>query len=229
MIKFRVKRSRLLWSAFILLITLNLVVGGLAYRYLGQIDENYSRLLDQGIPFLNSMQTATVQSSRAYAVLIDLTQAQTPAEVATLEAELPKIREVSDRIFGSPLNEKAVPAELKPVFNEIRALRDQNRARLEHFVDLIHAARMAEASLYLRTEIYPAQQTYLTKLDAFCDRYQESFATLNQKLTAENAQSRTFIVGLSAVPLAIALGMLALALLLVLLLMVLLRRTGSTA
>lgn len=223
------KRSRLIWSVVALLITLNLVVGALAYRYLGRVDENYSKLLNEGIPFLNAMQTATAQASRGYAVLIDLTQAQTPAEVAALEAELAKIREVSDRIFGSSLNEKAVPVELKPAYEDIRALRIENRARREHFTDLIHAGRSADAAAYLRTEIYPAQKTYLTKLDTFCDRYQETFAALNRQLTAENAQSRTLLVGLSTLPVTLAMFSIIAVVLVVLLLAVWIVFPGSSA
>jgi tetrahydromethanopterin S-methyltransferase subunit F len=184
------------------------VVDGLAYRYLGRVDKNYSRLLNEGIPFLNAMQSATAQSSRAYAVIIDLTQTQTPAEVAALEAELAKIREVADRIFGSPLYEKAVPAELKPAYEEIRAMRNDNRVRREHFMDFINAGRRADATTVLRTEISPAQKTYISKLDAFCDRYQDTFAALNQKLSDDNFRNRSLLFGLSAAPVAILLGML---------------------
>ena len=56
------------------LIGLNLAVGAAAYRYLGRIDADYSRLLGEGIPFLNSMQGATGLASRTYALKVDREQ-----------------------------------------------------------------------------------------------------------------------------------------------------------
>src|SRR5262245_20224275 len=100
------------------LIGLTLAVGAAAYRYLGRIDADYPRLLSEGIPFLNSMQGATGLASRSYALMVDREQATNPAEAAQIEAEMDRVRAQSDQIFASPLNERAIPPELKPAFEE---------------------------------------------------------------------------------------------------------------
>ena len=136
------------------LIGLNLAVGAAAYRYLGRIDADYSRLLGEGIPFLNSMQGATGLASRTYALKVDREQAATPAEAARIEAEMDHVRQMSDQIFASPLNERAVPAELKPAYEEIRKFREGGRDRRAQYLALLNAGKTAEASTYLRDDIY---------------------------------------------------------------------------
>ena len=62
------------------------------------------------------------------------------------------------------------------------------------------------SSDYLREDIYEAHRTFLAKLDAFCDAYQDQFARLNRELNDANNQSRTFLFGLSALPVAVIAG-----------------------
>jgi hypothetical protein len=181
-------------------IVLNLAVGVLAYRYLGNIGATYTRLLGQGIPFLNNMQTVTAQVSRSYGVLIDLSETQTPEDVARLDAEFQSIRKVSAEIFASPLNDLAVPEKLKPEFAAIVEMRKDGKARTDHFLELVHRGQLPEARLVLHREIYPIQKAYLTKLDHFCDEYQATFAGLNQQLVSANNQSRSVLFGLAAFP-----------------------------
>lgn len=193
-------------------IVLNLVVGVLAYRYLGEISATYTRLLNQGIPFLNNMQTVTAHASRSYGILIDLSEAQAPAEISHLEEELQSIRKASEEIFASPLNDQAIPEKLRPEFANILQLRKEGRARADHFLVLVHGGQSAKARTALRQEVYPLQKAYLTKLDRFCDAYQETFASLNQQLTAENNQSRSLLFGLAAFPAVLLTAVLGLAL-----------------
>lgn len=182
------------------MIILNLGVGALAYHYLEQVDASYSRLLNEGIPFLNSMQSATAQSSRAYTVLVDLSQAESTEEIARLENDLKDVRKVSDDIFASPLNEVAVPARLKPSYLALIATRKDGRALTEHFLELVRAHQLAEARAFLRNDVYAAHKAYLAKLDHFCDEYQETFATLNRELVNKNSLSRSLLFGLAAIP-----------------------------
>jgi hypothetical protein len=204
---------RLVWSALFLLIALNFFVGGMAYRYLGRIDASYTLLLNEGIPFLNNMQTATTQASRSYGLLVDLSEAGTPEEAAQLEADLVAVRAVSEQIFTSPLDEKAVPEELKAGYNEIRQMRKEGRGRVGAFLDLVHQRKLTEARAFLHHEIYPAHKAYLTKLDTFCDRYQDTFQALNRKLTDENARGRSLLFGLAAAPAVVLLALVVLAIL----------------
>jgi hypothetical protein len=190
-------------AVLLALIALNLGVGAVAYRYLGRIDADYTRLLSEGIPFLNNMQTATGLSSRTYALMVDREQAATPAEAAAIEAQLDQLRVESDRIFASPLNERAIPSELQSAFEEIRKFRETARERRTKYLGLLRDGRNAEASDFLREDIYETHRVYLGKLDAFCDAYQEQFARLNRELNDAHNQSRTFLFGLSAAPVAI--------------------------
>jgi hypothetical protein len=188
------------------LIALNLAVGAVAYRYLGRIDADYTRLLNEGIPFLNSMQSATALSSRSYALMVDREQARTPAQAAQIEAEMEQVRAASDRIFADRLIDRAVPPALKPAFEEIRKFREDGRERRTKYLALLHDGLTSEASDFLRDDIYEAHRAYLSKLDVFCDAYEEQFARLNRQLNEANNQSRNFLFGLSAVPLAIIAG-----------------------
>lgn len=188
------------------LIALNLAVGAAAYRYLGRIDADYSRLLAEGIPFLNSMQGATGLASRSYALMVDREQAASPDESARIEAEMERVRQQSDLIFSSPHNDRAIPPGLQPAFAAIKEFRVGTRELRERYLALLREGRAAEASAFLREDIYAAHRAYLTKLDAFCDAYQEQFARLNQELNDANQQSRAFLFGLSALPIAIIAG-----------------------
>ena len=100
----------------------------------------------------------------------------------------------------------AIPAELKPAFEDIRKFREAGRDRRAKYLDLLNSGKAAAASDYLREDIYEAHRTFLAKLDAFCDSYQEQFARLNRELNDANNQSRAFLFGLSAVPIAIIAG-----------------------
>lgn len=193
-------------AVLLALIALNLGIGAAAYRYLGRIDADYTRLLNEGIPFLNSMQSVTALASRSYALMVDREQARTPEQAAQIEAEMERVRAESDRIFADPVNERAIPPELKPAFAEIRQFREGGRERRAKYLALLNAGKTAAASDFLRDDIYAAHRAYLGKLDVFCDAYQEQFARLNRQLNAANDQSRTFLFGLSAVPLAIITG-----------------------
>ena len=132
------------------LIGLNLAVGAAAYRYLGRIDADYSRLLGEGIPFLNSMQGATGLASRTYALKVDREQAATPAEAARIEAEMDHVRQMSDQIFASPLNDRAIPSGLKPAFEAIKEFRVSTRELRQRHLALLREGRSAEASAFLR-------------------------------------------------------------------------------
>jgi hypothetical protein len=188
------------------LIALNLAVGAAAYRYLGRIDADYSRLLGEGIPFLNNMQSVTALSSRTYALMVDRAQARSPEQAARIEAELDRVRAEADACFASPLNDRAIPADLRPAFDDIRRFREGGRERRTKYLTLLRDGHTAEASDYLRDDIYAAHRAFLSKLDVFCDAYQERFARLNQELNDANQQSRNFLFGLSALPVAIIAG-----------------------
>jgi hypothetical protein len=200
------------WAAGLVagMIILNLAVGALAYHYLGEVDANYTRLLNEGIPFLNSMQSVTAQASRAYTVLVDLSQAEKPDDIARLEDDLKAVRKVSDDIFASERNAVAVPPKLKPAYEDLIAMRKSGRDRTQHFLELVRAHQLSEARVFLRNDVYAGQKAYLTKLDHFCDDYQETFAALNRQLIDQNSLSRSLLFGLAAVPAALLFAAIAL-------------------
>jgi hypothetical protein len=185
------------------MIVLNLVVGAMAYHYLGEVDANYTRLLNEGIPFLNSMQSVTAQASRSYTLLVDLSQAEKPEDIARLENDLKAVREVSGDIFASPLNAVAVPPKLKSAYQDLIATRKSGRDRTQHFLELVRAHQLTEARAFLHNDVYAGQKAYLAKLDRFCDDYQETFAALNRQLIDKNSASRSLLFGLAAIPAAL--------------------------
>jgi hypothetical protein len=194
--------SRMVRLTLLLLLGLNLGVFAVSYRFVTQVEANYSRLLEEGIPLLNHMQTATVQTSQAYALLVDLSRAGDEQETDRLLAELDTLRKVADAIFQSPEVERTLPPAMVPAFGEIRQTRQRGKITTETYLALARQ-RDPSAAAFLSREIHPIYRAYIKQLDTFCNEYETSFMATYRQMAGQNARHRSIFLGLSAAPLAL--------------------------
>ena len=191
-------KFKLLITLVLVLVTLNLSVGILAYRNLGQIDRDYTRLVERVIPFEDSMRTVGQQASRTLAHTLFYSHDRVPQ--AERMTAIKQSGAVSDRIFEL-MKDSPFPTEvLRQQFMVVRAKRLLWRSCLVTYVDLILEGKREEAATQLGERLYPALIDYLNALDGYCDDYQHEYVQMNNELSNEVNASRQFVFGLSLLP-----------------------------
>lgn len=192
---------RLVLTTFIVLMALNFIVGGMGYYYLGQVDQNYSKLLNQGVPVLNNMQSATAEATRSYALAVDLLQSQTAEERVRTASEIKAHLGVADRIYASTALVEAVPKDLRPEFTVLLASRQAWRKGATDYLQQIETGDVDSARQKLHSQVYPALRDYINKLDGFCDSFQATSEQQHRLLMRSNDEHRSLLIRFAAVPL----------------------------
>ena len=153
-------KIKLLITLFLSLIALNLTVGVIAYRNLAVIDRDYTRILEQLIPFQDNMRTVSLQATRtlAYTMLY----ANEKVHEAGREIAIKQTGEVSDKIYKLMEKGPFPSEELKHGFEDVRAKRVLWRSHLATYLNFLHSGKDTDANTTLNERLYPALLNYLT-------------------------------------------------------------------
>jgi adenylylsulfate kinase len=176
---------------------LNVIVGSLGYFYLDRVERNYAKVLTQGLPLLNDLQTATAEASRSYGSAIELAQASDPAGRSKAMREIQSHLSVGDQIFASHNLRWFTPDAIRPKFDGLVALRQEWKRRILGYVAAVENGQPASSNILLsqlQADVYPSFRAYLSGLDRFCDDYQAESEKEFRALSRSNGDLRSLLI-----------------------------------
>ncbi len=185
---------------FFSMVFLNLTIGILGLRYLRNIDDDYSKALDNAINSQDNLRMISLQATRTLAetMLFPDKNARSGDALAILH----KTGEVSDKVYSSMENGPFATSGMKDDLLRIKNLRAKWRESLSTYLELLQKNENEKAANILKDQVYPNLTMYLTQLDIYSSANKVAYTRLNDQLTNQTISKQYFLFGLSVLPLA---------------------------
>lgn len=187
------------WIIFLLVIFDFTTCAAGAY-FLYKVDKDYALLIQDGVPLLNDMQTATWQSSRIHTFILAMTDAESAADQASLDGKIREAAGVNRQIFAWAGSRRFLSPDLRDHWLRVVADREQWRSAGREVLQLAKAGRLTEARAMIFTTADTAYETYQREVDSFCDHYMEVNLSNHSLILRRAKHRRILLYAFAALP-----------------------------
>lgn len=194
--------NRLKFILIVALLASNLLVGVLSLYYLNSLNERYAALFDRSVPMINSLRTLTrelgavqrmarrvIDPSNEVAWKDLVQQLDSGSSSARAHA---RMLSAMDLFKGTSLNASILQSSTE--YNE----------KVDVFLVLIRAQKLAESNQYLAEALRPAYDRYMAVLDAAAAHVARESTQQSASYAAESRLVGNFLLAFAGWPLLVA-------------------------
>jgi hypothetical protein len=170
------------WLVVGLLVS-NLAVGILSLFFLRSVNQRYALLFERSIPVVNNLRTLTRELGIVQRLARRMVDPANEAKWKELPAQMD---DASSRVRAHALD--ISNADLFKGTPHVAAITDMGRdydAKVDHFIDLIHAGKLSEANHYNVEILLPTYDNFQVTLDAAADFIESQGSNLRDRYTQD--------------------------------------------
>jgi hypothetical protein len=191
--------GRLRFVLILALLASNLLVGVLSLLFLRSVDQRYAALLDRSVPLINNLRTLTRELSGVQRLARRISDPKNEAAWAPLLAQMDAASESAKAHaieVGAMISFKDSPQ----VPAVARFGRDYDE-KVDHFLALARAEKIAEANQYNSEVLRPAYDRYMDALDNVANAVEREGNDLRHRYAADSRLFGGFLLAFAGWPL----------------------------